>query len=138
MTKLLLAILLTIVPFVVEYSIDSTRTLMNKRNDKHFLTACIRFLFIWLAGVANPTTEYWWQGSLLAFSFHYLLYDGVFNVYVLDQRLDYLGNNPIDRIHFWIQSRIGYLGLVGFKLMILAVAITLYIRPCIYCDYTPF
>jgi hypothetical protein len=131
--KATLGILLMLVPFLSEYAIDSTRTLMNKRHDKHLLTGSIRVVLIILVGLANPMVL-WWQQSLLAFAFHYMVFDFAFNAYVLDRPIWYLGNNWIDRVHQEIQNRVGFVGLTALKLMVLITGIKFYVNPCIQWD----
>lgn len=130
--KIILGIILTLFPLLFELSTEGYRTIVLKRRDRHFLTACIRLTFVLAAGFGNPSVIFWWQGSLLAFSVHYLLFDPLFAHWVLDKDLSYFGSNVIDRAHKWLADRISLLGLYFLKLMILASAIKFYIDPYIY------
>lgn len=130
--KIILGIILTVFVLLFELATEGYRTIVLKRRDRHFLTGCIRLAFILAAGFGNPSAIFWWQGSLLAFSFHYLLFDGLFNHWVLDKDLSYFGNNLADRVHKWLVDRISLMGLYFIKLMILVSAIKFYIDPYIW------
>jgi hypothetical protein len=131
-TKIILGIILTLFPLLFELATEGYRTIVLKRRDRHFLTACIRLTFVLAAGLGNPSVIFWWQGSLLAFSFHYLLFDPLFARWVLHQDISYFGNNVLDRVHKWLADRISLMGLYFLKLMVLASAIKFYIDPYIW------
>ena len=129
---LIIAIIFTLFPFLFEISTEGYRTVVLKRRDPHFLTAVIRSLFILAAGFGNPNVIFWWQGSLLAFSFHYLLFDPLFNHWILGKRPDYFGSNWTDRVHYWLAQRITLQGLYFLRVMLFASAIKFYIDPSIW------
>lgn len=127
----ILAIIYTVFPTLVEFSIDGYRTLKLKRNDRHGVTGAIRCVLIFCVGF-NPFTEFWWQGALLASAFHILTFNYSFNKLVLDKPLGYLGNNLLDRAEKWLASKITAMGILAIKVMLFATAVKFYINPNIY------
>lgn len=129
--EIILAIIYTIFPTLVEFSIDGYRTLELKRNDRHGVTGAIRCALIICVGY-NPFTEFWWQGALLASAFHILTFNYAFNRLILDKDLGYLGNNLLDRAEKWLASKITAMGILAIKVMLFATAVKFYINPNIY------
>lgn len=129
----ILGIILSIFPYLFELSTEGYRMKILKRRDKHGLTALIRWVFILAAGFGNPLTEFWWQGSLLAASLHWLMFNPSYNVWILEQRIDYTGKNLTDRIQKWITDKgVPLMAIYGFKVIVLFSAIKFYIDPYIY------
>lgn len=129
--EIILAIIYTVFPSWVEFSIDGYRTLKLGRNDRHGITGAIRVFLIGCVGF-NPFTEFWWQGAFLASAFHILTFNYSFNLLVLEKDLGYLGNNLLDRAEKWLASKITAMGIFALKLMLFAAAVKLYIDPNIY------
>jgi len=40
-------------------------------------------------GVFNNSVDRWWQSPVLALAFHYLVFDAIFNKYVLKKPINY-------------------------------------------------
>lgn len=129
--EVICAIIYTVFPSWTEFSIDGYRTLKLKRNDRHGVTGAIRVLLIIAVGF-NPFTIYWWQGVLLASAFHLLFFNYSFNLLILDQPADYLGNNLLDRAEKWLASKITAMGILTLKIIIFASAVKFYVNPNIY------
>lgn len=125
---IVLPVILTLWPYLFELSTEGYRTIVLKRRDKHFLTAIIRCVWILAAGFGNPNVDFWAQGSLLAFSFHWLFFSPSFNHWILRKKPDYFGNNVLDRAEKWIVDRVSLMGWLGFKLMLLVSSVVYYIH----------
>lgn len=129
--NIILAIIYTVFPSWVEFSIDGYRTIKLGRNDRHGVTGAIRCFLIGCVGF-NPFTEYWWQGALLASAFHILTFNYSFNLLILGKDMGYLGNNLLDRAEKWLASKITAMGILAIKVMLFATAVKFYINPNIW------
>lgn len=129
----ILGIILSVFPLLFELATEGYRAKVLKRHDQHFITACIRWVFILAAGFGNPLITFWWQGSLLAFALHWLCFNGMYNVWILEQRIDHTGNNFTDRIQRWITGKgVPLIAIYFLKLVVLASAVKFYIDPYIW------
>jgi hypothetical protein len=129
--EIIIALIYTVFPSLVEFSIDGYRTLKLKRNDRHGVTGAIRCFLIFCVGF-NPFTQFWWQGALLASAFHILVFNYSFALLILDREAIYLGNNILDRADKWLASKITALGVLTIKMILFASAVKFYINPNIY------
>lgn len=135
--KLTFAIVFTILPTAFHFFFDLYRVKVLKKPVRHGISAALTLL-VCLLGYFNPTAPYWWQTPVLALSFHYLVFDLFFNLKALNRTIDYFGDNLWDRFHEWLASKISWIGLYAFKLMIFLSALTYYITGCIHWNCLPF
>lgn len=135
--EIIVGFLLMIAPTAFHYFFDRRTVKVLKRSVNHPLSALLTLSIAGL-GLFNHTVETWWQTPLLSLSFHYLVFDILFNRTVLNRPVDYFGSNPWDRFHEWVAGKITWWGLLTLRFMIFASAVNFYFRPCIYEGCNPF
>lgn len=118
MTILLHILYLSLLPLAFELGTEVYRTKVLGRRDKHFLTACIRYVLMAWGSLTYDAVP-WWITFQVIWTVHTMFFNYSFNRYALGAHWSYLGNNLLDRL----QKRVNPWLLLAGRFVWLAEAV---------------
>lgn len=120
MIILLHVLYLALLPPAIELGIEIFRTRVLQRKDRHVLSAGLRLAVMAWGALTYPAIP-WWETFFVMFTFHYLVFNPIFNKYGLQEHWSYLGANTLDNL----QKKIDPALLLGIKVALLVVSLVL-------------
>lgn len=117
---LLHVLYLALLPPAIELGVEIFRTRVLNRNDRHVLSAALRLAVMAWGALTYPDVP-WWETLFVMATFHYLVFNPIFNKYGLQAHWSFLGDNLLDRL----QKKVDPMLLLGIKLVLFLVSLVI-------------